>query len=190
MPVLSREPMVFPDNLLDDSGIPQSSVSGSGFWWVLHTRPRAEKSLARLLLRQNVSYFLPIHERRRRVQRRLVCSYLPLFPGYVFLYGDEEARRLALETNLVANTLTVGDQQQLSADLTRVYEAIQSGMPLAPEERLQPGMPAEIVSGPLAGMRGRILRRQDSRIVKFVIEVQLLQRGTSVEVDSSMVRPV
>lgn len=190
MPVLSREPMVFPENLLDDCGVAESSLSEAGPWWVLHTRPRAEKSLARLLLRQNVSYFLPVHERRRRIQRRLVCSYLPLFPGYVFLYGDDEARRIALATNLVANTLTVEDQQQLSEDLARVYGAIKSGMPLAPEERLQPGMPAEIVSGPLAGMRGRILRRQDSKILKFVIEVQLLQRGTSVEVDSSMVRPV
>src|SRR5262245_27316448 len=106
MPVLPLEPCVFPDNLFEGPAPPD----GAGRWWALHTRPRAEKSLARKVRGRGVAYFLPLYPKRLRSRGRLLSSYLPLFPGYVFLHGDEQARLHALETNLVANCLTVGDQ--------------------------------------------------------------------------------
>ena len=190
MPVLPAEPFIFPESMfsLESSEVlPQSELDR---WWVLHTRPRSEKALARLLVRKHISFFLPQHERQRRIQRRLVRSYIPLFPGYLFLRGDETDRQTALETNLVAGSLHVENQEQLFGDLVNINNLIQSGAPLSPEQRLQPGMPAEIVSGPLAGIRGNVIKRRGAKALKFVIEVKLLQQGTSVEVDSSMIQPV
>jgi len=157
-------------------------------WWVLQTRSRAEKSLARQLSRQNISFFLPLFERRRRVLRRLVCTQIPLFPGYLFLCGTEEERRKSLESNLVARCLDVADQKGISTDLARIRDLIDSGAPLAPEARLRPGMQAEIRSGPLAGHRGQVLRKGGK--LKFVIEVDFLQQGASVEIDASMIQPI
>jgi hypothetical protein len=48
-------------------------------------------------------------------------------------------------------------------------------------------MQAEIVSGPLTGYRGTVVRNGSN--LKFVIEVDFLQRGASVEIDSAMIRP-
>ncbi len=158
-------------------------------WWVLHTRPRAEKELARRLRERRVSYFLPLHERRKRFQRRLVVSHLPLFPGYMFLLGDHEARWTAADTNLVVNFLDVPDQQRLTVELKQIHQLINSGAHLTPETRLQPGMSAEIISGALAGIRGIIRQRRGSTSLRFIIEVDLLHQGASVEVDSSMVQP-
>jgi transcriptional antiterminator RfaH len=112
---------------------------------------------------------------------------LPLFPGYVFLRGGEEERVIAFETNKVANCIRVEDQPGLDRDLVRVHASINSGLPILPEERIQPGTPAEIVQGPLAGYQGVILR--SGKNLKFVIEVNFLQRGAAIEVDSSMIRP-
>ena len=50
-------------------------------------------------------FFLPLHERHWRNRGRQFRSYLPLFPGYVFLRGTADERLKALETNLVANVL-------------------------------------------------------------------------------------
>ncbi len=36
-----------------------------------------------------------------------------------------------------------------------------------PETRLHPGMPVEIVSGPLKGLRGTVIRRQGTKVLKF-----------------------
>src|SRR5438067_419304 len=111
MPLLPPEPFVYPENLLADE---QPQPQDASFrWWVLHTRPRAEKSLARQLLRESTPFFLPVHHQQWRNKGRLLRSYPPLFPGYVFLWGADDARLAALKTNLVANILPVTDQLQL-----------------------------------------------------------------------------
>ena len=184
MPVLPLEPFVFPEDLF---ARPIDFATTPSRWWVLHTRPRAEKALARSLLQHNVCFFLPLFHRDRRVRGRVVTSHLPLFPGYVFLLGDQQARLQALTTNLVAHPLAVGDQPELHADLERVYSLMASGASVAPEERLPPGTPVEITAGPLSGLEGKVIRR--GRRMKFVIEVHFLQRGASVEIDRWMIEP-
>jgi transcription antitermination factor NusG len=184
MPLLPPEPFVSPPTLFD-SGAP---AAGSPHrWWVLHTKPRAEKSLARRCLRRGLAYFLPQHRKQWRRKGRLFSSHLPLFPGYLFLYGDADTRLAALETNLVARCLPVEDQAQLYADLTRVHRLIVAEAPLTPEERLEPGDVVDIVSGPLAGLQGKVLRK--GKQLKLLVEVQFLQRGVSAEIESWMLQP-
>lgn len=183
MPVLPPEPHVFPDDLLESPALQTDTR-----WWVLHTRPRAEKALVRRLLPHAVSFFLPQYEQRRQSKGRLLTSLLPLFPGYVFIHTDAEGRHRALETNCVATCIPVIDQARLRADLERVYRLVTSGSPVGPEERLQPGLRVEITHGCLSGMQGTILRRGDQ--LTFYVEVELIRRGVSVPVQSWMIRPV
>jgi transcriptional antiterminator RfaH len=183
MPLLPLEPFVYPEDLLNN---PTRTDDEAQRWWVLHTKPRAEKALARRVLNQNISFFLPLYKREWRSRGRLLSSHLPLFPGYIFLHGDGQARQRALETNLVANCLPVGDQVRLWSDLTQVYSLMASGSPLSPEDRLEPGSRVEIVSGPLMGLHGKILRR--GKHLKFFVEVEFLQQGVSVEIESWMFR--
>jgi transcriptional antiterminator RfaH len=184
MPVLPLEPYLYPPDLFDRAAEQAESAER---WWVLHTRPRAEKVLARNLLRQHVQFFLPLYTRRRPMRGRIVASHLPLFTGYVFLFGDDPARRQALKTNTVVQSLSVEDQRRFHLDLMRVHQLMTSGAPLAPEERLRPGSRVEITAGPLAGLEGKVIRR--GRRLKFVIEVHFLQRGASVEIDQWMIEP-
>src|SRR5262245_11353696 len=93
MPILDWEPPLWPENLLD-----QELVNGSKsapHWWALHVRPRSEKMLARKLLARRVSYYLPQHEHRKTYQRRIVASRVPVFPGYIFVCGDDAAFEFA-----------------------------------------------------------------------------------------------
>jgi transcriptional antiterminator RfaH len=184
MPLLPPEPYLFPETLLTEgTHAPQEGHR----WWVLHTRPRAEKALVRRILAQGDSFFLPLYYRRWRTGGRLRSSYLPLFPGYVFLHGTEDERLRALETNLVANVIPVLDQDGLSADLARVYRLMALDVPLSPEACLPPGTPVSIISGPLAGLEGKVIRQ--GKQCKFLVEVRLLNQGVSVEVESWMFQP-
>src|ERR1700736_5805449 len=106
MPLLPLEPFVYPNGLFDH---PAGSAEETGRWWVLHTRPRAEKALARRLLGRNLPFFLPLYNKEWRSGGRSLCAYHPLFAGYLFLYGDGQQRLHALETNLVARVLPVDD---------------------------------------------------------------------------------
>ncbi|HEV3257616.1 MAG TPA: transcription termination/antitermination NusG family protein [Gemmataceae bacterium] len=184
MPLLALEPAVFPAELFSAG---EAGLS-PGRWWVLHTCPRAEKALAQKLLRRQIGFFLPLYERRWRNRGRLFCSHLPVFPGYVFLRGDRDQRLAALETKLVVRVLEVEDQRQLQEDLERVNRLIVSKVPLAPEERLATGTWVVVTSGSLEGMKGRVLSH--GKQLRLVIEVQFLQRGVSVEIESWQVQPL
>lgn len=183
MPLLPMEPYVAPEDLLSNPAVLDADNAA---WWVLHTRPRAEKALARHCLARNLSFFLPLYQHQWRKNGRQFRAHMPLFPGYIFLRGDAETRLSALETNQVAHVIPVADTVRLRADLVRVYRMMQAGMLLAPEEKLVPGTPITIVAGPLAGLEGKILQR--GKQLRFHVEVNLLQRGVSVEIEGWMIR--
>lgn len=185
MPLLPLEPYLSPGDLLS---APAWEEGDGARWWVLHTRPRAEKSLARRFLDRRLRFFLPLHKRQWRNQGRQFCSYMPVFPGYVFLHGDGHARWEALRTNLVAHVLPVMDQEQLHRDLSRVHQLMISNAPLQPEERLPAGTPVEITGGPLAGLAGKVICHEKQ--LRFLVEVQFLQRGVSVAIERWMFEPV
>ena len=179
MPILSLEPMLWPESLFD---APQD-----GQWWVLHVKPRAEKALARKCFTRQARFFLP-QSRQPRGPGRLKDSYAPLFPGYVFLFGGAEDRVVALQTNLVVKVLSVPDQHELFEDLRRIHRVIESDLAILPEERLQPGMPVSIIDGPLAGLQGTVIRRKNK--MTLMLKVSFLQQGASVEIESWMVEPI
>ncbi len=182
MPLLELETFIQPDGLLTTPILD----SDLGSWWVLHTRPRAEKTLARRFTDRGTNFYLPLYPREWKNRGRKFHSYLPLFPGYVFLCGDANARYAALETNLVANVIRVDDQDQLHCDLARVHNLLATGAPVTPEDRLEPGDPVEVIAGPLAGLEGKVLKR--GKQLKFVIEVKFLRSAVSAEVESWMIQ--
>lgn len=189
MPVLQLEPYVWPETMFSEDAEP-GSQDDSSCWWALHTRPRAEKAIARRLLSQNVPFFLPLYDRKRQQQGKTVTSYLPLFPSYVFIRGTRTERLKALETNLVVNCLTVPeyDQQQLWVDLQRFYDLMKTGASMYPEERLHLGTSVRITSGPLKDFCGKISRRRNK--LNLFVELHFLQRSASVEIHESMIEPV
>src|SRR5688572_20857193 len=106
MPLLASETTLFPPDILDRTAGPDPGAR----WWVVHTRPRAEKSLARKLLSLDLAFYLPTRHQAWRSNGRSFKSYLPLFPGYVFLHARPEDRTAVLATGTVANFLPVPDQ--------------------------------------------------------------------------------
>jgi transcriptional antiterminator RfaH len=175
MPILPAEPNLYPEALFQ----PEESLPPDGrAWWVLHTKPRQEKSLARQLYEGRVPFYLPLVGRRSLIRGRPTTSYVPLFTSYVFLRANAEERVAALATSRVVGVLRVPSQDGLWRDLRQISRLIASGEPVTPEDRLEPGMVVEISNGPLEGMRGKILRSASGR--RFVVEVDFIQRGASV----------
>src|SRR5689334_2395383 len=127
MPLLPPDPDRYPADLFAGGGV--ESDPGR-VWRVLHTKPRQEKSLARQLYAAGIPYYLPLIRKRCLVHGRVAHSYLPLFPGYLFLLSDREGRVQALATNRVVRALDVGDQHGLSKDLSQVSRLIASGAPV------------------------------------------------------------
>jgi transcriptional antiterminator RfaH len=184
MPILPAERSLFPDALFADDRVEADGRA----WWVLHTRPRREKSLARDLHDRGVGFYLPLVSRRSLVRGRPVQSFLPLFPGYLFLLADRDEWMAALSTGHVARPLPVADQRRLWYDLGRLHRLMESGLPIAREDRLAPGTEVVIRSGPLEGLRGKILKAASGR--RFVVQVDFIQQGASVLFEDCRLEPV
>jgi transcriptional antiterminator RfaH len=181
VPVLEQEPPVWPENLFD-LGVESRRA---GHWCAYHVRPRTEKVVARYLRTRSIAYFLPQSERQKRYQRRLVRSHLVLFPGYVFAVINHENLVRSFDSKAIIRTLGIDDQHQIERDLRDIHRLIQTGQPLTREERLQPGSLARIVRGPLAGLCGQVVKNKRSQ--KFVLQVQFLQQGVSLEIDGTLI---
>ena len=181
MPILASEPDLYPANLLDDFTLDSSERR----WWAVYTRSRMEKSLARQLLAWEIPYYLPLIPRTSMIGGRRVKSLLPLFTGYLFLYGTEDERVQMLSTNRVAHLWSANRDDELTADLQSVRALIESGVPLSPEGRLQPGERVRIKTGQLMGLEGTIVSRRGED--RLLIAVNFLQQGVSIQISDFQV---
>ncbi len=181
MPILASEPDLYPANLLDDF----TADSSERRWWAVYTRSRMEKSLARQLLAWEIPYYLPLIPRSSMIGGRRVKSLLPLFTGYLFLFGTDEERVQMLSTNRVAHLWSASYSDELTRDLQSVRALIESGVPLSPEGRLQPGERVRIKTGQLMGLEGMIVSRRGED--RLLIAVNFLQQGVSIQISDFQV---
>lgn len=160
----------------------------SGRWWIAHTKSRNEKVLAQNLITKSVSYFLPMNWNIRRQKGRTIRSLLPLFPGYLFFCGDENARLEVLRTNRVANILEVENQNKLVDELFQIELALQSGADLRPDNYVEIGQMCRVKAGPLAGLEGKVVQRPGH--TRLILQVDMLGQAASVEVNMEMIEIV
>jgi len=157
-------------------------------WWVLYTRVHQEKAIVRQLYGRQIPYYLPLVAKTNVCRGRRFVSQVPVFAGYVFLFGTNEERVASLTTNRVSRVLEVEDPEQLTHDLRQLQHLIASRAPLTLERRLMPGDRVRVRSGPLAGLEGTVLKRHGG--TRLLVAVNLLQQGASVEIDACQLEPI
>src|SRR5262249_8033455 len=118
---------------------------------------------------------------------RRLRSFVPLFPGYVFLLGDEGQRMEALAGSNLVQVLEVVDQSGLERDLRQIHHLLASGFDLTSEPKRPVGSQARIVSGPLAGLVGLVVRR--GKYDRFTALVQFIGQGVTVDLQDWQVEP-
>lgn len=180
MPILSEQPSLYPEELFREGG-----CEGEGRrWWVLYTKVRQEKALARHFWRIQIPFYLPLVWKRTIHPGRVVRSQIPLFPGYVFLWGTEEERAAGLSSNRIVRTLAVPAPERLRAELCHLQRLIGSGVAVTLERHLEPGARVRVGCGPLAGLEGTVLIRRGA--TRLLVAVDFLQQGASMEIEEAV----
>ncbi|WP_152053734.1 transcription termination/antitermination protein NusG [Tautonia marina] len=197
MPILPAEPQLFPPDLLDRPMPPSASEPSSEEeddpdtprWWCLHTKPRQEKAIARDFQKHQLAHYLPqvVNESRTPAGRK-IRSVVPLFPSYLFFWGDEHQRLQVFRGDRLVSVLKVKDQQELHEDLRQVHRMLSSGLPVVPEPQFPIGSWVRITSGKLAGMIGKVEKRGNRD--HFIAIVRMLGKGVSVELEPWQVEAV
>jgi transcription antitermination factor NusG len=158
-------------------------------WFALKVRPNHEQTAHRCLTERGFESYLPVYRVRRRWSDRIKEMESVLFPSYVFCRFGESDRLCVLSAPGVRsivgtrnNPMPV-DESQLQA----VRAIVSSGQPVALWPYVRAGQRVAIMRGPLASLRGVVVRANNSW--RVVVSVDALTCSICVEVDFDSIVP-
>jgi transcription antitermination factor NusG len=73
-----------------------------------------------------------------------------------------------------------------AGEIDAIRRTMTSGLPFEPFNLLQPGEPVEVITGPLAGITGFVLKRKDKNCLVITVSV-LNHRAVSVQLNRDAV---
>jgi transcription antitermination factor NusG len=164
------------------------SESAAGSWFLLRTRSRQEKIVANDCAARGVTHFLPLSSSVRYYGKRKFNVDTPLFPGYVFLRGAAEDAYGADRAGRLAQIIPIVNQERVNQELKNIWAAISGNANLAQHPYLHKGLRVEVRSGPFRGLCGVI--EDWSKRNRLILQVEILGRGVSLEVDSALLDPI
>jgi transcription antitermination factor NusG len=159
-------------------------------WRAVRTRSRHEWKVRDQLIAKGFETFCPTTFRWNHYRHRAKRTEWPLFPGYCFV-RIAEASSLAVLTchgvtqivSFAGHPARVPDYEIEAILLLTSTELKYDALPF-----VKVGAPVQVVRGPLAGTRGRLLRKGAD--FRLLLSVELLGRMLSVEVSAADVRPI
>jgi transcription antitermination factor NusG len=175
---------------------PQVSLAGSfqveaesreTHWYAAYTSANHEKRVAQQLERRCVEHYLPLYESVRRWKDRRVRLQMPLFPGYVFVKMALREKLRVLEIPGVARLVGFdGNPTPIPLeDIEAVRACVNGKRAVQPHRYIRRGQRVRVMSGPLAGLSGVVVR--EGKRARFVISLELLKRSVAVELDGTEV---
>jgi transcription antitermination factor NusG len=157
-------------------------------WFAVYTKSHHEKSAARQLSHKGIDHYLPLYRSEHTwTHRRRVTLDLPLFPNYLFVRILQSERSRVLSTDGVVMLVDRGDVITPVPDAE--IERLRAELHLRasePRSDIAVGQKGRIVSGPLAGMEGVVLRQKGD--LRLILTVPLINRFVAVEVNADEVK--
>ena len=154
-----------------------------GLWWVLHIKPNCEKKVASYLFKRHISYYLPLFPQKSRVGhfKRFKTTEVPLFRGYLCFALPKKDHNLLYGSKKLVRVIEVGDQERFVRELQAVAKAVKTGDDLTLKPGLVAGQKVLILSGPLEGTEGTVVKRRDGR--RLALSVQMFNQTVLVKLD-------
>jgi len=167
------------------SALAEEAAPSEMLWYAGYTASRHEKRVAEHFVQRGVEHFLPLYETIHRWNNGRHRVQLPLFPGYIFVRIALRDRMRVIEVPGFARLVGFNSLPcpLPEADINKMKDALNNGVLAEPYPYLTVGTRVEIRNGPMQGMTGILLRRQNK--CRVVISVDLIMRSMAVEVEAS-----
>jgi transcription antitermination factor NusG len=162
---------------------------GEPHWYAVYTRARHEKRVEEHLKRKSVETLLPIYETVRRWKNGRHRVQFPLFPGYEFVRIALKDRLEVMKVPGVVRLVGFDGKPTPLPDeeMEGLRRGLAAGVGARPHPYLTVGRRVRVVSGPLQGMRGILVRRKSQ--LRVVISLELIMRSMIADVDIADIRP-
>lgn len=166
----------------------------TAYWYLLYTKPRAEKKVALELELKGYQVYLPLQRTLRQWSDRKKWIEEPLFKSYLFIHTELEKNfydilntpGVVKFVNFEKKPAQVNEQElelvkRILGEVDINFSAIELGS-------LELGAEVEIIAGPLIGHRGKLSNIQGSS--KVILVLSSIQQGLVVTVPAEFVRGV
>ena len=158
-------------------------------WFALWTRSRHEQVVREQLALKQIEVFLPTVTKWSRWKDRKKKIDWPLFPGYCFARFNPRERLPVLKCAGVVNIISSEGGEPTAipeTEIEGIRQLVESDLAFDPCPMIHEGMLVEVTHGPLRGVTGRLLRKNEK--ARLVLSVDLIGQAVSVEVDAADVR--
>ena len=159
-------------------------------WYAVHVRSRHEFKVRESLEAKGLETFLPTVERLRQWKDRKKKVLFPLF-GLSFVRLEDMRAPFACCENIWGSRILGNGSFFIPVpedQIQNLYALVTSKLPLEDHPYLKEGQRVVISSGPLRGVKGVLVRKEQERIL--VVSVDLIQKGVSVKVAADAVEPL
>jgi transcription termination/antitermination protein NusG len=160
------------------------------YWYAIWTKSRQEQVVRQQLELKGVESFLPTVPRLMRWKDRKKKVDWPLFPGYCFArFHQDERMRILNSTGVVSIVAFNGEIARIEEhEIEAIRRVVSAHLRYDSCPLIHEGMMVEVVSGPLSGVRGSLVRKGNKD--RLVLAVDLIGQAVSVEIDASDVEPL
>jgi transcription antitermination factor NusG len=156
---------------------------GELVWFAAHTKPRCEKKLVQYCQRETLHTYLPCYKSAHKYRGKALIFQKPLFPGYVFLHMEKERQTKVVQSDFVANVLTVFDQELFVLQLEQIRLALETELEIRLAPAIGEGNRVKIKSGPLQGIEGWVEKRYGMNTV--LLRLDFISQAAAVKMDAT-----
>jgi len=159
------------------------------FWACAQLQPQRERLALHTLTLAGYTTYLPRLRQHRISYGRRIATTPALFPGYCFARFNVRERLPVLKCAGVVNIISFEGEPAPIPDheIDGIRLLVESDLAYDPCPMIREGMQVEVIHGPLKGVVGRLVRKNEK--ARLVLSVDLIGQAVSVEVDAADVRP-
>ena len=158
-------------------------------WYLLQHKPSKQNIALKNLKRQGFKTFYPLLENTKRTNSRFKNSFLPLFPGYIFVsFNIEDIRWIKIKYTIGVsrivglNSIPSEVPRDIILDLQKKYSRSHV---LLSAKNIKKGVNTKILKGPLSGFVGKIEDYDAYSRIKILLEIMGNQKIISINVDKT-----
>lgn len=159
-------------------------------WYAAYTCANHEKRIAAQLGQRDIEHFLPMYEAVHRWKDRRMRLQLPLFPSYIFVHLLLRDRLRVLQVPGVVRLVGFGEHPTVlpREEIEMLRNGFRGELNAQPHPYLTKGRRVRIISGPLTGLEGILLRKKSN--FRLIVSIDLIMRSIVVDVDAADIRPL
>jgi transcription antitermination factor NusG len=166
-----------------------TSLTNDSQWYALRTHSRHEKQVRDRLLSIGIEPLLPLIKHCRQWSDRKVWKTLPLFTGYCFARFALTESLSVLKTPGIIHIVGVLKPEPIHSDeIVALQKVSSTDRMMEPCDHFTDGAWVEVVQGPLAGLRGQLVRR--AKQDRLVIRVSLIQQAALIHIKADEVAAI